>query len=356
MAVTTMRAARYHPVCQRRPSQTGTNISQETNNCTIDEIPIPSISENEMLVKIASASLCHSDLMLFEGSIPATEPVVMGHEGVGYVEKLGANVKGFKPGDGIGFLYIKGVCFECEGCMVHNLNCKLGTARLQGFQSDGFFAEYAAVDYRNAIILPENLPMETSAPYFCAGITAFHGVDSCDLKTGQWMAIVGCGGLGQMGIRFAKAMGLNVVGLDINDEVLTAARENGADVIINSRDADFEKKVREATGGGADAAVVFSAAQAAYDSATKILRMGGILMVIGLPSKPLQFSSFDLMRKLFQIRSESTGPPQQMPRAMEFISKHNIKPKVELYKLDQIHEMMDLMKSGKSKSRMAVVF
>ncbi|KIW86634.1 uncharacterized protein Z519_12759 [Cladophialophora bantiana CBS 173.52] len=341
MATPTMKAARYHP---------------ETNKCTIDEIPIPSINDNEILVKIASASLCHSDLMLFDGSIPATEPVVMGHEGVGYVERLGSNVKGFKPGNRIGFLYIKGVCFECEGCMVHNLNCTLGTAKLQGFQSDGFFAEYAAVDYRNAIILPENLPMETSAPYFCAGITAFHGVDSCGLKRGQWIVIVGCGGLGQMGIRFAKAMGLNVVGLDINDGVLTAAKENGADVTVNSKDAEFEKKIRDATGGGADAAVVFSAAQAAYDSATKVLRLGGILMVIGLPSKPLQFSALELMRKLYQIRSESTGPPQQMPRAVEFISKHNIKPKVELYKLDQINEMMDLMKSGKSKSRMAVVF
>ncbi|KAK5209188.1 hypothetical protein LTR99_010731 [Exophiala xenobiotica] len=208
----------------------------------------------------------------------------MGHEGVGYVEEMGTNVTGFKKGDRIGFLYIKG------------------------------------------------------------------------LKPGQWMAIVGCGGLGQMGIRFAKAMGLKVVGIDINDEVLAEAKENGADVTVNSKQPDFDEHVKNVTRDGADAAVVFSAAQAAYDSATKILRIGGILMVIGLPAKPLQFSALDLMRKLYQIRSESTGPPQQMPRAMEFISKHEIKPKVELYKLDQIHEMMDLMKSGKSKTRMAVVF
>ncbi|KAJ9630186.1 hypothetical protein H2204_008691 [Knufia peltigerae] len=317
MATSTMRAARYHP---------------ETNTCTIDNIPVPTIKDHEILVKIASAGLCHSDLMLFEGSIPATEPVVMGHEGVGFAEEIGPNVKGFKKGDRLGFLYIKDVCY-------------------------GFFAEYAAVDSRNAIILPDNLSMETSAPYFCAGITAFHGVDSCHLKPGQWIAIVGCGGLGQMGIRFAKAMGLKVIGIDINDEVLKAAKEeSGVDVAVNSKGPDFEKQVRDVTGGGVDAAVVFSAAQAAYDSATKILRIGGILMVIGLPSKPLQFSALDLMKKLYQIRSESTGPPQQMPRALEFISKHDIKPRVDIYKLDQIHEMIDMMQSGKSKSRMAVVF
>ena len=170
------------------------------------------------------------------------------------------------------------------------------------------------------------------------------------------MVIVGCGGLGQMGIRFAKAMGFKVVGLDINDEVLAEATQAGADVVLNSRNANYEEEIRKATNGGADAAVVFSAAQAAYDSATKTLKIGGILMVIGLPSKPIQFGALDLMKKLYQIRSESTGPPQQMPRALEFISKHEIKPKVETYKLEQIHEMIDLMQSGKSKSRMAVVF
>ena len=171
------------------------------------------------------------------------------------------------------------------------------------------------------------------------------------------MVIVGCGGLGQMGIRFAKAMELKVIGLDINDDVLAEAKESGADVVINSRTANYEEEVKKATDGkGADAAVVFSAAQAAYDSATKTLKIGGILMVIGLPAKPIGFNALDLMKKLYQIRSESTGPPQQMPRAIEFIAKHNIKPKVAQYKLDDIHEMMDLMQSGKSKSRMAVVF
>jgi alcohol dehydrogenase, propanol-preferring len=88
------------------------NIVKETNTCVIDEIPIPKIKDHEILVKIASAGLCHSDLMLFDGSIPATEPVVMGHEGVGFAEEIGADVKGFKKGDRLGFLYIKDVCCE----------------------------------------------------------------------------------------------------------------------------------------------------------------------------------------------------------------------------------------------------
>jgi propanol-preferring alcohol dehydrogenase len=101
------------------------------------------------------------------------KPVTMGHEGAGYVEKLhpSAEGKGFKKGDAVGFLYIIGSCFECPGCLVHNLSCETGKQLLQGFTSDGFFAEWAIVDYHNAIILPENLDPKKAAPIFCAGVT-----------------------------------------------------------------------------------------------------------------------------------------------------------------------------------------
>lgn len=188
-------------------------------------------------------------------------------------------------------------------------------------------------------------------------IIAFHAVDNCELKPGDWLAVVGCGGLGQLAIQYGKAMGFKVVGIDINNDVLKTAKEAGADLVYNSlANKEYIAELRAATNGGADAAAVFSASQAAYNSATKILQIEGVLMVIGLPSKPLQFDSLDLMKKLYRIKSESTGPPQKMPKAMDFIAKHNIVPHVELYKLDQINEMIDKMKSGKVTSRMAVVF
>jgi len=276
---------------------------------------------------------------------------------VGHVEKLGANVKGFQPGDRIGFLYIKGCCFKCKGCMVHNLNCETGKATIQGFGADGMFAEFAAIDFHNAIHLPESMDLKTSAPFFCAGITAFHAVDNCELKPGDWLAVIGCGGLGQLAIQYGKAMGFKVVGLDINDDVLEAAEKAGADLVFNSMtNKKYIEELRAATNGGADAAAVFSASQAAYNSATKILQIEGVLMVIGLPSKPLQFDSLELMKKLYRIKSESTGPPQKMPKAIDFIAKHKIVPHVDLYEIDQINEMIDKMKSGKVTGRMAVVF
>ncbi len=146
--------------------------TQAQKKIVVNNVPIPEPTENQFLVKIASASLCHSDMMAIEA--PRTEPVTIGHEGVGYVtDKIHPTAvgKGFNEGDAVGFLYIIGCCFECEGCQIHNLACSSGKQLLQGFTTDGFFAEYAVVDYHNAVILPSNLDPKTAAPIFCAGIT-----------------------------------------------------------------------------------------------------------------------------------------------------------------------------------------
>jgi alcohol dehydrogenase, propanol-preferring len=140
----------------------------------INQIPIPEPRENEFLVKIASASLCHSDLMSIGNSYVTgrTKPVTLGHEGAGWVEKIHptAEGKGFKKGDAIGFLYIINCCFDCDGCKIHNNHCFEGMDT-QGFTFDGFFAEYALVNWHSAMILPDSLDVRVSSPLFCAGVT-----------------------------------------------------------------------------------------------------------------------------------------------------------------------------------------
>jgi propanol-preferring alcohol dehydrogenase len=137
----------------------------------VNVLPIPEAGPGQFLVKVKNASLCHSDIMATEA--PRDKPVTLGHEGVGYIEKIhpSAEGKGFKVGDAIGSLYINGCCYECEGCLVHNLHCETGKQLLQGFATDGYFAEYVVVDWQNAIILPDSIDIESAAPIFCAGIT-----------------------------------------------------------------------------------------------------------------------------------------------------------------------------------------
>ncbi|KAF2013907.1 NAD(P)-binding protein [Aaosphaeria arxii CBS 175.79] len=287
-------------------------------------------------------------------------PVTLGHEGVGYIEEIdpAAEGKGFKVGDAIGFNYFIGCCFECEGCMVHNLYCETGGSKLQGFAVDGFFQEYAVVDWQNAVQLPESLDMSKTAPLFCAGITAFHSVDSCELKEGQWLAVIGCGGLGQYAIQYAKAMGIKTIGLDINDSQLEMAKKVGADATFNTMtNKNYVDEVKKLTGKGCHAAAVYSAANAAYAGAPNVLRIGGLLMVIGIAPKGLDFvTTFDLTTGRYRIKADSTGIPQRMKKAVDFTGKHKIQPDVEFRKIEDLPQMVKDMEDGKADKRQVVIF
>lgn len=159
VAPATMKAGQYDPKQQK---------------CVINEIPIPEPGPGQFLVKLKSASLCHSDILAIQAAQAAQgKPITIGHEGAGYIQKVGpgAEGKGFNEGDAVGFLYFDGGCYECEGCIAHNSQCQEGKAELHGFTIDGFFQEYTTVDWQNCIILPDNLAIEKACALFCAGIT-----------------------------------------------------------------------------------------------------------------------------------------------------------------------------------------
>ncbi|KAF2273931.1 GroES-like protein [Westerdykella ornata] len=335
------------------------------NKLHLNEIPIPEPEDHELLVKVSCASLCHSDLMLFEpndqGLILGQNPHTIGHEATGLVVQAGSGeVAGqFKEGDPVGFICATECCFQCRQCKeVHNVWCETGKTQIQGFSVDGYFQEYVVVDAREAMVLPEGLDPKSAAPLFCAGITAYHGVEDCGLKPGEWMAIIGCGGLGHLGIQYAKAMGLKVIGIDIADQALEVATKCGADHVFNSMtDKDWQRKIVQITKGGVEAAVNFTASKKSYDDCPPIIRHGiGTLMVVGIPQQPLELNAFDIALNRYKVRGSSNGTCYNMKPAIEFSAKHNIKPHLTTYKLEDVPKMMELMKSHKAQGRMGVVF
>lgn len=345
------RRLKYRP--QRR---TNTHFFQATKSIELNNVPVPEPAEGQFLVKMHSASLCHSDLIP-EGR-PDT-PVTMGHEGIGFIEKIhpSAEGKGFAVGDAVGFLPFLDACFTCDACSVHNLRCEQGTTKLQGWTSDGYFAEYVAVSWQNCAKIPPELDMERAAPLFCAGVTAFHAVTGCELKPGEWLAIVGCGGLGQYATQFAKAMGYKVVGVDINDDVLGAVTALGADAVINSRTTpDVEAAIKTITVKGAHATSVFSAATPAYETAIKLLRPGGVLMVIGITDKPLPVTTMDLCTGRYRLKAENTGIARRMPPVLAFAAQHRIQPAVDFRTLEDLPAMVEAMHQGQATRRQVVLF
>lgn len=359
----------------------GSNYTQVRQKVVVNTAPIPSPGEGEFLIKLASASLCHSDLMSI--AIPGrTEPVTLGHEGAGYIEKIGsaAGGKGFKVGDAVGFLYVQGGCYECKGCLIHNNHCMRSQSQVNGFTIPGFFAEYSVVDWQNCIVLPAEIDVKTASPMFCAGITcrafsfyfaassffflkpysnslsAFHCIDSCELKHNDWIVIVGCGGLGQLAIQCAKVMGARVIAVDVNDETLANSKDQGADYVFNSRNSPtYKDEILKLTDGGAQSVAVFSAAEAAYESAIPLIEVGGILMVVGLPKNGIRLDALDIAVGRYRVKGDSTATPQRMPKAIDFIVRHGIKPQMELHdSLDAVPDMVNRMKQGKSTKKMVV--
>ncbi|KAL2755692.1 hypothetical protein ACRALDRAFT_1082173 [Sodiomyces alcalophilus JCM 7366] len=324
----------------------------------VNEVPVPVPGPNEFLVKIRSASLCHSDILAIQD---AKETVTLGHEGAGHIVSFhpSAEGKGFKLGDAVGFLYIRGCCFTCAGCQVHNLHCETGKQLLQGFAADGFFAEYALVDYHNAVVLNESKwDMDAACAVFCAGITSFHSVDSCNLKPGDWFGVVGCGGLGQLAAQYARAMGLRVVGVDVADANLDETKKQGAEAVFNSRtDPEWADKIKKLTGGGVHAVAVYTNVLPAFLSATKCLRLGGTFMIVGVLSEPLPVTVMDLLLGNYVIKSESTSIPQRMGKAVAFTEEHGIMPVVTVRKgLEELPDMVEEMRQGKVTTRQGVAF
>ena len=329
----------------------------------VNTIPVPELKPHQILVKLASASLCHSDIIPIENP-DYTEPFTLGHEGAGYCQTVGSAVPrdkiDFNEGDPIGFLYINNCCFECEGCQIHNIHCENGKSAVAGFGEFGFFAEYAPVDWQNVCLLPKELDPKKSSAIFCAGITAHHAVKSCNLKPGQTLAIIGAGGLGQLAAQYAKALGLVSIAIDINDATLEACKAQGATHTFNSMsDSDYVTKIKALTPKklGVHAAAVFSNALPAYNSAPSLLRPGGLWIFIGICGKPVEVSTFALATGTYRIASDSTGTPQRMKGAVDFTAQHGIVPDVEVRSgLESVNSMVEDMRAGRVRGRMGVVF
>jgi propanol-preferring alcohol dehydrogenase len=161
----------------------------------------------------------------------------------------------------------------------------------------------------------------------------------------------------ELGIQYAKALGYKVIGIDLVDQQLEEAKASGADHTFNPKnDKDYVKKIIEITNGGCHAAVNYTNSKPAYDSTPILLRTGGVMMIVGIPQKGVTLNALEVALGKYRVKGASNGIPQKMGPCIEFSAKHNIKPHVTFYKLEQIQEMIDTLHDGKARGRLAVKF
>lgn len=258
----------------------------------MQEVPVPSIGEKDVLVRVRAAGICHSDVHYRAGTSPVHPlPMTLGHEVAGVVEKAGDGVKDLAAGDRV-CLHYNITCGSCTWCASGSEQF-CGTGLMIGHYTDGGFAQFIAVPSRNALRLPEEIPFEQGATLMCASATAFHALRKSGLRAGETAAIIGVGGLGMSAVQLARWFGaLAVFAVDIRDESLDLAARYGA-VPVNARSSDPVETIRKLTGGrGADVAVELIGTSRTMHQAVRCLAPLGRAVLVGITSEPLTLDTY----------------------------------------------------------------
>src|SRR5258706_2615398 len=281
-------------------------------------IPIPEISEREILVKVKAAGICHSDVHYRAGISPVKPvPLTLGHEVAGVVEKIGAQVTNVRINDRV-CLHYNITCGDCYYCATGNDQfCE--KVLMLGHYMNGGYAEYIAVPARNAIRLPDEISFEQGATLMCASATAFHALKKSRLKAGETVAIFGAGGLGQSAVQLAKAFGaLQVFAVDINDEKLKLAGKYGA-ITINAKQSGPVEAIRAKTNGkGVDVAIEMIGLQQTMKQALRSAGVMARVVIVGLSNKPLEIDTYnELLGNEVELIGSNDHHLQELPLLVE---------------------------------------
>lgn len=321
---------------------------------SIEQVDIPTPGAGELLVKIAACGVCHTDLHAVEGDWPVkpTPPFIPGHEGVGIVTAVGEGVTHIKTGDRVGIPWLYSACGHCEHCLGGwETLCK--SQANTGYSINGGFAEYALADANYVGILPDNVSFTDIAPILCAGVTVYKGLKMTETRPGQWVVISGIGGLGHVAVQYAKAMGMNVAAVDIDEQKLQLARELGASVTVNARETDPAQFLQKEI-GGAHGVLVTAVSAIAFQQALGMTRRGGTVALNGLPPGEFSLSIFDMVLDGITVRGSIVGTRQDLQEALNFAGEGKVHATVSCEKLENINDIFQRMKAGAINGRVVL--
>src|SRR6266700_3270353 len=243
----------------------------------IQAVPAPQPGAGEILVRIETSGLCHTDIHAANGDWPVkpTPPFVPGHEGVGIVTELGPGVTEVSVGERVAMPWLGYACGTCDYC-VSGWETLCLEQQNMGYSIDGGFGEYAVAYARYVVRVPDGLDPLDAAPLTCAGVTTYKAVKVAGTRSSDFVAVFGVGGLGHLAIQYAAIAGGRVVAVDLVDENLELARELGAEFTINAAKEDPVEVIGSL--GGADQAIALAVSPRAFEQAYSSLRRGGTLV------------------------------------------------------------------------------
>lgn len=312
----------------------------------IEEVAIPEIGPDEVLVETRCCGICGTDLHILKGFgyVPPL-PHILGHEPAGVVARVGGNVTEIQPGDRVvPHLFLN--CGNCYYCRVGRQEQCTNLKGILGVLVNGAFAEYFKAPSANLYKLPEHVPFDLGGLVADAVVTSVHAVKRANMRVGDTAVVLGTGGLGLTLIQILKAAGIRVIGMARSDESLVRAREVGADKTIRVGEADAASQVKDFT-NGFGAQCVFDCvgtSQSMRQSADFVMRCGRIV-VIGEERDCPPINTAEIAQQELEIIGSRNGTRQDMVEAVRFLSSGLVKPPIaRRFPLDEINEAFDFMR------------
>lgn len=318
------------------------------------DVPVPTISPHEVLVRVRNLGVCGTDLKIRAGRMGLDVlPLIMGHEVAGEVAETGDEVEDFSPGDrvAVGF-YI--TCGRCQFCR-EGRDTLCPQVRQHGFSINGGMADYMKTPGVNLCKVPDHIPLEQACILSDAVSTSYHAVTKrARVGPGNTVALVGVGGVGLHALQMAKLAGGWTIAVDINDARLALARELGADAVIDARRGPFHEEVRRLTGGeGVDVLLEFVSNQDTLPSSYLSLKKAGRLVFVGyVPEIPMSIMPHEMVRNEFEIMGSRATTKQEMQETMNLVTQGRIKPIVDqVFSLEDVESAFDALRQGISLGR-----
>jgi D-arabinose 1-dehydrogenase-like Zn-dependent alcohol dehydrogenase len=316
------------------------------------ERDIPQPTAGQVLIKVQACGVCHSDSMVKEGHWPGIQyPRIPGHEVAGVIEAVGSGIQKWKVGQRVGVGWYGGHCTECQSCRRGDfITCEKGL--IAGFSYDGGYAEYMVAPAQALASIPDDLNAVEAGPLLCAGITTFNALRNTHARAGDLVAILGIGGLGHLGVQFAKRMGFKTVAIARGKEKEELAKKLGAHHYIDSKASNVAEELKKL--GGAKVVLATVTNSDAMAATIGGLGVDGTLVIVGASMEPFTFSALQMIGTRLAIKGWASGTAIDSEDTLNFSVLTDVRSMNEEFPLEKAAEAYDRMMSGSAKFRVVL--
>jgi len=327
-------------------------VSKPGGNFEIVERPIPEPARNQVRIKVEACGICHSDSVVKEGLFPGLQyPRIPGHEVAGRIDAVGADVTNWKSGQRVGVGWHGGHDFTCDDCRRGDfINCQ--NKKITSITHDGGYADYMVAPAESVAAIPEDLPAADAGPLMCAGITVFNALRNTGATAGQTVAIQGIGGLGHLGVQYARQMGFRTFAIGKGKDKGPLAQKLGAHHYIDTATEDPVAELKKV--GGASVILATAPDSKAISKLVDGLASNGKLVIVGVGSDPLTVTPLQLIFGNKSIKGWASGTAKDSEDTLNFSALSGVRPMIEKYPLEKVAEAYDQMISGRVRFRVVL--